>query len=81
MKEIETIKDKNQNIIAIIIPKNFSSKGTSFFTENHLSQQVAHIQRDKGEIIKAHTHKPIDVVINRTQETLFIKKGIVKADL
>ncbi|MBI3631793.1 MAG: hypothetical protein HY219_02940 [Candidatus Staskawiczbacteria bacterium] len=81
MKEIETIKDKNQNIVAIIILNNFSSKETNFFTPNDFPQQLAQIQRFKGEVIKAHTHKPIDVNITKTQETLFIKRGKVKVDL
>lgn len=78
--EVEVIKDKSQNIIAIIIPKDFSSKGTIFFTQNDSSQQIAQIQREKGEMIKAHTHKPMNTTINKTQETLFIKKGSVKVD-
>jgi len=81
MQEIETIKDKNQSIIAIIVPKSFSSKGTNFFTKSDSPQQIAQIQREKGGEIKAHTHKPINVTINKTQETLFIKKGSVRVDL
>ena len=81
MNKSEEIKDKQGNIIAIIIPKDLKVEGTSFFTPNDFSLQMALIQRKEGEIIKAHTHKPINVTINITQETIFIKKGRVKVDL
>lgn len=80
-KKTEEIRDKKENIIAIIIPKDFKAEGTSFFTPNDFPQQMALIQRGRGEIIKAHTHKPINITVNLTQETLFIKKGSVKVDL
>lgn len=81
MTNIEEVKDNQGNIIAIIIPKDFKAEGTSFFTPNDFGQQMALIQREKGEIIKSHTHKPINVNINSTQESLFIRKGKVKVDL
>lgn len=81
MNKSEEIKDKEGNIVAIIIPKDFKVEGTSFFTPDDFSQQLGFISRKKGETIKAHTHKAIDVTIQRTQETIFIRKGSVQVDL
>lgn len=81
MKGTETIKDKKGKIIAIIIYGEFKAKGTNFFTPGDFSQQLAFIERKKGDVIKAHSHKKIKIHVRLTQETLFIKKGKIKVDL
>jgi len=80
-KKTEEIKDKKGNIIALVIYKSYHKRGTTFFTPKNFSHQLAFISRKKGEIIKAHSHKKINVKITSTQETIFIKKGKVTIDL
>jgi len=79
-KEVEIIK-KEDEILAIIIPADFYSEGTKFFTPDNFSQQLAFISRKTGESIGAHTHNIIKRDVRFTQETLFIKKGKLKVNL
>lgn len=78
-KGIETIKNKN-NILAIIIHKDYKKEGIEFFTPVDLPQQVGFISHKKGKIIEAHTHKIIKREIYLTQEVLIIRKGKIKVD-
>ena len=79
--QIEQIKDGKGNIIALIVRSSYQNTGTHFFTPHEFSQQMAFISREKGEEIKAHSHKAISQQITKTQETIFIRKGKVKIDL
>ena len=79
MKDIEIIK-KDDEVLAIIIPSNYQSEGTKFFTPGDFSQQLAVISRKAGGVIGAHTHNIVKRDIHFTQETLFIKKGKVKVN-
>lgn len=79
-KNVEIIKKDNE-ILAMIIPNNYHSSETKFFTPNNFSQQMAFMSRKAGNIIGAHTHNVIKRDIHFTQETLFIKKGKVKVNL
>lgn len=72
--------DYNNKLLAIIIRHDFEKEGVHFFTPNEFSQQVAYMQRPKGEKIQAHKHKEIPRTINKTQEVLFIRKGRLKVN-
>ena len=74
---VDSIK-KGDEILAIIIPADFHSKGTKFFTPPDFSQQLAFISRKAGEIINAHIHNITKRDIHFTREVLFIKKGKIK---
>lgn len=76
-KNIETIKDKD-NIVAIVIYNSFNKEGTTFFTPDDFSQQLAFISHKSGKIIEAHVHNVSERNIHLTQETLFVKKGKLK---
>lgn len=78
MTDTETIKDKNNNIVAIIIYDRFQRQGTNFLTPGEFSQQLAFISRNKGETIPSHFHNPSKRDIYFTQETIFIKKGKIR---
>ena len=80
MREVETIK-AGEEIIAIIIPAEYTCEGTEFFTPNEFSQQLGFIQHKAGDKISDHTHKPVERIIRYTQEVLFIKSGEMKANL
>jgi hypothetical protein len=83
MESTETVIEKviiNHEIAAIIIPYTYSGGGTTFFTPNSFSQQLAFIQRNCGEKIQEHIHNLCAREIQYTQETLFIKKGKLKVN-
>jgi hypothetical protein len=73
----EQIKYKNQ-IIAIIIRKNFHKDGIDFFSPKEFSQQLGYMQRPKGYKIAPHIHLLNKRNILYTQETLIVKKGMIK---
>lgn len=77
---VEFIND-NEEMIAIIIREKYSNDGTVFFTPNHLSQQLAYMNRKKGETIIPHIHKEVSRNVQYTLEVLWIKSGKVRADL
>lgn len=74
---LEFIK-KEEELLAIIIRKNYTKDGTEFFTPDKFPQQVGFISKKKGEIIPAHIHQFIKREIYLTQEILIIRKGKVK---
>jgi hypothetical protein len=76
---IENIIFNNQ-IIAIIIRKNYSNKGITFFTPDDFSQQLAYMSHSKGKIIDPHIHNIVKREVLYTKEVLFIKKGKIKTD-
>lgn len=75
---IEHISDTQNQLLAIIVRSDFQKEGISFFTDNHLSQQLAYMRRPAGYAIESHIHKPVPRDVEYTLETLFIKKGRVK---
>ena len=76
---IETIS-YSEEIYAIVIRSNFSSKGIEFFTPNSFSQQLGYMNRPKGYEIKPHLHNLVKREVKQTQEVLFIKSGRVKVN-
>ena len=70
----------NDQLLAIIVRNNFSQPGITFFTPSDFSQQLAFMKHPSGKVIDAHVHKPVERSVAYTQETLFIKKGIIRVD-
>lgn len=80
MEHIEIIKD-DQEMLAIIIKRNFSTEGIKFFTPDDFSQQLAYMHHKKGKKIKPHIHNAVKREVRFTQEVLFIKRGRLKVDI
>jgi mannose-6-phosphate isomerase-like protein (cupin superfamily) len=78
--EVERIFDSQNCMLALIVRNNFAQPGITFFTESDLSQQLAYMRHPAGKQIDAHIHKPVPRKVEYTQETLFIKKGIIRVD-
>ncbi|GJD18239.1 hypothetical protein RIVM261_031950 [Rivularia sp. IAM M-261] len=76
---VEQIFCKNQ-LIAIILSRQFNKPGTHFFTPNELSQQLAYMHHPTGKIIQPHVHNLVLRQVQYTQEVLFIKSGILRVD-
>jgi mannose-6-phosphate isomerase-like protein (cupin superfamily) len=76
---IETIKTGDQ-ILAVIISRDFHEPGIHFFTPNDLSQQLAFMRHPVGKVIDPHVHNPVRRSVHYTQEVLFVKSGKLRVD-
>ena len=76
---IEEVHYQNE-VLAIIVRRDFHKKGIHFFTSNDLSQQLAYMSHPTGKEIQPHVHKKVQREVHFTQETLFIRKGKLKVD-
>lgn len=76
---IETIKSGDQ-ILAVIISRDFHEPGIHFFTPNDLSQQLAYMRHPAGKVIDPHVHNPVSRSVHYTQEVLLIKRGRIRVD-
>jgi len=76
---LEFIK-KGEDLLAIILRREYTKEGTEFFTPEDFPQQVGFISKKKGEIIGAHIHKRVKREISLTQEVLLVRKGEIRAD-
>ena len=74
---LEYIKYQNE-ILAIILRKDFSKKGANFFTTLDDSFQFGVLQYDKGKSILAHKHIRAKREIDMVCEALFIQSGKVE---
>jgi len=74
------INGVNGNQICLIVRSWFSVSGIDFLTPDAFGQQVAYMNRPKGEIIQAHIHEPISRTLIGTQEVLYIRKGRIRVD-
>jgi len=80
MKSIDRILSPQGNLIALIVPSEYSAQGIHFFTPNEFSQQLAYMNRPSGYNIIPHLHNPVHRNVEYTQEVLFIRKGKVQVD-
>jgi hypothetical protein len=78
---IEKIRDRNNNVIAIIVKECFERKGVNFVSEEVFPLQLGVSVYSKGDVIKAHIHKEMNITIDKILEVVHIEKGRVKVDL
>jgi mannose-6-phosphate isomerase-like protein (cupin superfamily) len=76
---LETILNGEQ-LLAVIITRNFSKPGIHFFTPDDLSQQLAYMRHPAGKEILPHVHNPVPREVRYTQEVLFIRRGRLRVD-
>ncbi|MDQ3081541.1 MAG: hypothetical protein M3R07_04930 [Gemmatimonadota bacterium] len=76
---IENLKS-GDNLLAVIVSRDFHEPGIHFFTPNDLSQQLAFMRHPAGKVIDPHVHNPVARSVQYTQEVLFIKKGRLRVD-
>ena len=68
------------NQLALVVKSLLSPKRIEFLTPDTFGQQVAYMNRPKGEVIQAHIHEPISRTLIGTQEVLYIRKGRIRVD-
>ena len=66
--------------IAIIVYSNFQSQGVKFVTDEGYSQQLAYMNRPKGEFIRPHYHNLNERSVHFTQEVLVLRSGRLRVD-
>jgi mannose-6-phosphate isomerase-like protein (cupin superfamily) len=76
---IETVKVGDQ-LLAVIVSRDFDKPGIHFFTPDDLSQQLAYMHHPAGKVIDPHVHNPVNRSVQYTQEVLFIKRGRLRVD-
>lgn len=74
------VLDHLNNQLAMIVRSSHQALGIDFLTPDTFGQQVAYMNRPKGEVIHAHIHEPISRTLIGTQEVLFIRKGRIRVD-
>ena len=77
---INTIKDQNDNVLAIIVKANYDKPGISFVTPDDYSQQLAYMHHPQGHVILPHIHNEVKREVLYTKEVLVIKKGKLRCD-
>ncbi|MGR6431463.1 hypothetical protein ACU5AY_11160 [Rhizobium sp. PAMB 3174] len=66
--------------IAIIVYSKFRSEGVKFVTDEGYSQQLAYMNRPKGEYIRPHYHNTNARSVHFTQEVLVLRSGRLRVD-
>ena len=80
IKSVLWINGVNGNQLCLIVRSWFSVSGIDFLTPDTFGQQVAYMNRPKGQVIQAHIHEPISRTLIGTQEVLYIRKGRIRVD-
>jgi mannose-6-phosphate isomerase-like protein (cupin superfamily) len=70
----------DEEILAIIVRREYSRPGIHFLTPDGFSQQLGYMQHPIGKIIQPHIHQAVPRAVTYTQEVLFIKKGRLRVD-
>ena len=77
MIEKVTYRDE---LLAIIIRKEYDKNGISFITPNDFSLQLGYMKHPQGHKIKPHMHHPVYRETVGTQEVLIIQEGELRID-
>lgn len=79
MSSIIRVEDGGE-LLALIIPVQFSEAGIHFFTPPEYSQQLAFMSHSKGKTIEPHVHNLLIRRVEYTQEVLLVRRGKVRVD-
>lgn len=67
-------------LLAVIVTRDFHEPGIHFFTPDEFSQQLAFMRHPAGKVIDPHVHNPVTRSVQYTQEVLFVKSGKLRVD-
>lgn len=70
----------NEELLAVIIRRDFCKPGVHFFTPDDFSQQLAYMNHPAGKVIDPHVHNPVPREVHFTQEVLLLKRGRLRVD-
>ena len=74
------VRGSTGEVLGLVVRSSHTAEKIDFVTPDHFGQQVAYMNRPKGEIIQAHIHEPISRTLIGTQEVLYIRKGRIRVD-
>lgn len=69
-----------EEILAIILSREFNEAGIHFVTPPSFSQQLAYMRHPAGKVIQPHVHNPVTRDAKDTLEVLFLKRGRLRVD-
>ena len=72
---IEWIRDDEEDIIALIVRREFSPSKTVFLTPDEYNQQIGFVVYSKGEEVDTHMHLPVNRKITGTSEVIILRHG------
>ena len=75
------IKDKNGNILCLIVRKHEMSEGKVFYTEDDQEFQFASFRLQKDEVIDRHYHFQNTREIKHTSEAIIVYEGKLQLDI
>jgi hypothetical protein len=78
---MELIHHEGEDIALILKHEYAPQEKISFLTQKDSILQLGYLKHQKGSVIKAHIHNPIERKIVGTQEVLWVKKGTIQVDL
>ncbi len=77
---IREIKHRGE-LIAMILPHDYSKPGLEFFTSKEVSLQLGYMKYPANHHIVPHVHKPAAREVQYTLEAILVKSGRVAVDL
>lgn len=69
------IKDRNDNLLALIIKKRDQKKGKNFYTDSSEEFQLASFDLDESDEILRHIHIPQERKVKKTSEVILLQEG------
>jgi len=73
--------ERDGEIYAILLRREYNQPGPSFFTPGEFSQQLGMLVHPKGKEVKRHRHRLVRREIFRTQEVLVLLEGRVRVTI
>ncbi len=70
----------HDEILAIILSREFHRPGIHFVTPASFSQQLGYMRHPAGKVIEAHVHNPVIREAKTTLEVLFLTRGRLRVD-
>jgi hypothetical protein len=79
-KNIVWVRGTAEELLGLVVRSSHTAEKIDFLTPDNFGQQVAYMNRPKGEVIQAHIHEPISRTLIGTKEVLYIRKGRIRVD-
>ena len=76
---VNEIKDGDVILARHVTAQEWEKGGLNFYSEDNVFIQVGTWGYDSGKELLAHTHNNVERTVNITQETLYIRRGRIKA--
>jgi len=71
----------NNEILARHIPSEAWATSLGFYSHDEEFIQVGTWKYNQGKELNKHIHNPVERIVSRTQEVLYVKKGSIKAQI